>query len=139
MVRLLLAVGNESSVKCLFPGRNQITGRDYTKAAGFAYLNTMCINPAYTQVVLKFFWASGGSGTASSQVLLATMGKILAHEIAHVLGVHHDGEGNGCNGRIAAHRLMTPVISQDARLWSDCSKGYVDKFLKSKRDTCLYH
>ncbi len=38
------------------------------------------------------------------QVLLSTMGKILAHEMAHVVGVSHDGEDNECDGKIAAHR-----------------------------------
>lgn len=44
------------------------------------------------------------------------MGKILAHELAHVIGVQHDGEGNACDGKISAHRSESassqPTISR---------------------------
>jgi len=41
------------------------------------------------------------------------MGKILAHELAHVLGVMHDGDGNECDGKISAHRQILKIIIYD--------------------------
>jgi len=82
------------------------------------------------------------------------MGKILAHELAHVLGVHHDGDNNKCEGKIKAHRfikqttllgvtyklnrIMTPVISFEASMWSKCSRKQARKILRDGQHDCLY-
>ena len=66
------------------------------------------------------------------------MGKLLAHEIAHILGASHDGEGNACAAAADADRIMTPVVSNDARVWSSCSREYVRQFVNQGNDYCLF-
>ncbi len=34
---------------------------------------------------------------------------------------------------------MTPIISEEARLWSNCSRRYVLEYLKRKDDECLFY
>ena len=72
------------------------------------------------------------------QALIATMGKLLAHEIAHALGALHDGEDNECDSRADANRIMTPTVANDARVWSDCTRKYVEKFVEEGDDFCLF-
>ncbi|XP_070185529.1 A disintegrin and metalloproteinase with thrombospondin motifs 3-like isoform X2 [Littorina saxatilis] len=53
-----------------------------------------------------------------------TSGFIIAHEMAHVFGLFHDGHGNACSGRRYTTAIMAPLV--EAKLnhywWSDCSK-----------------
>ncbi|XP_076462921.1 A disintegrin and metalloproteinase with thrombospondin motifs 2-like [Babylonia areolata] len=53
-----------------------------------------------------------------------TSGFIIAHEMAHVFGLFHDGHGNHCSGRQYQSAIMAPLV--EAKLnrfwWSECSK-----------------
>ena len=66
------------------------------------------------------------------------MGKLLAHEIAHVMGALHDGEENACDASFDAKTLMTPVVANDARVWSQCTRKYVREFVDGGSDHCLF-
>ncbi|KAL8558849.1 hypothetical protein ACOMHN_031778 [Nucella lapillus] len=53
-----------------------------------------------------------------------TSGFIIAHEMAHVFGLFHDGHRNPCTGPRYASAIMAPLV--EAKLnhfwWSECSK-----------------
>ena len=66
------------------------------------------------------------------------MGKLLAHEIAHVIGINHDGEGNDCSPLTSSDRIMTPIVSHEVAVWSTCSRKAAIKYSKSGKDSCLY-
>ncbi|XP_005110846.3 A disintegrin and metalloproteinase with thrombospondin motifs 3 [Aplysia californica] len=52
-----------------------------------------------------------------------TTGFVIAHEMAHVFGLFHDGHGNHCHGRKYQTSMMAALV--ESRLnhfwWSDCS------------------
>ena len=133
-----------------------MTGREYSNTAGFAYRDTMCKRQKWAVAVLKFFWYEKLGGKSKDKVnksvkktasfirmcftlkiLVSLMCKLLAHEIAHVLGIKHDGDSNSCNGKTENKRLMTPVVSQEANTWSSCTRRAALKMVKSGADFCL--
>ena len=65
-----------------------------------------------------------------------------AHEIGHLLGVVHDGDGAanylGGSGAISCGQgfLMSPLANGSNR-WSDCSEKQLRNFLISRRANCL--
>ncbi len=67
------------------------------------------------------------------------MGKLLAHEMGHSIGLRHDGTENDCESDTKAERIMTPTVASDAKMWSKCSRNYALKFVKEGRDKCLYY
>ncbi|XP_061720488.1 A disintegrin and metalloproteinase with thrombospondin motifs 7-like [Cydia pomonella] len=55
---------------------------------------------------------------------------LLAHEIAHSLGVYHDGTKNSCRaGFIMATQYSRENVPQH---WSTCSKTHLEEFLRNK-------
>ena len=65
------------------------------------------------------------------------MSNLLAHEIAHALGIHHDGERNECDSAPAANKIMTPIVAAHAETWSECSRSIAKKFVEEGKDGCL--
>ncbi|KAH9498409.1 hypothetical protein Btru_008195 [Bulinus truncatus] len=56
----------------------------------------------------------------------------IAHEIAHALGVNHDGHGNDCHGSKYDSAIMTPkyVSKLNHFWWSDCSSTKMKAVIK---------
>jgi hypothetical protein len=61
------------------------------------------------------------SCTVAELSSLGSASLIIAHELAHNMGVTHDGEGanNDCNPNTS---IMGPKLSHGAIHWSDCSR-----------------
>ncbi|KAH9498406.1 A disintegrin and metalloproteinase with thrombospondin motifs 3 [Bulinus truncatus] len=57
---------------------------------------------------------------------------VIAHEIAHVFGIYHDGHGNHCYGRKYESAMMaTQVMSKLNHFWwSDCSSTKMKAVIK---------
>jgi len=105
-----------------------LTGQDLYSApnmdrgsSGMAYLMGMC--------------SPGHSCTISEARSLGSASLIISHELAHNLGVEHDGERSNrdCN---EDDFIMSPVLSAGAIKWSKCSKRQIQKFINSYGD-CL--
>lgn len=83
-------------------------------SSGMAYLSGMC--------------SSQASCTISEARSLGSGALIMAHELAHNMGVDHDGEGvnEDCDGD---EFIMGPRLSPGATKWSPCSKRSIARFL----------
>jgi len=83
-------------------------------SSGMAYLSGMC--------------SSQASCTISEARSLGSGALIMAHELAHNMGVDHDGEGvnEDCDGD---DFIMGPRLSPGATKWSSCSKRSIARFL----------
>lgn len=83
-------------------------------SSGMAYLSGMC--------------SSQASCTISEARSLGSGALIMAHELAHNMGVDHDGEGvnQDCDGD---DFIMGPRLSPGATKWSACSKRSMARFL----------
>lgn len=66
------------------------------------------------------------------------MSNLMAHEIAHTLGVSHDGEDNECSSDPNSNHIMTPIVATTAEIWSKCSRESVLKFVRENNDFCLF-
>ncbi|XP_055877407.1 A disintegrin and metalloproteinase with thrombospondin motifs 2-like isoform X2 [Biomphalaria glabrata] len=90
--------------------------------SGFAPLNAMC-DPMRSCAAVR----DEGFLTAF----------VIAHEIAHVFGVPHDGHGNKCYGRKYETALMaTQVLSNLNHFWwSECSSSRMKEVIRYL--TCL--
>ncbi|XP_013137148.1 PREDICTED: A disintegrin and metalloproteinase with thrombospondin motifs 17-like [Papilio polytes] len=65
------------------------------------------------------------------------IGYLLAHEIAHSLGINHDGlPYNQCRGQ---RYMMGAKYNPDnhPRVWSPCSKHALKRYLTSEKSWCL--
>nr|XP_037291291.1 venom metalloproteinase antarease-like TpachMP_B [Rhipicephalus microplus] len=91
--------------------------------------------------------ASMRNGICSNQraIIVSDNGKkyesypTLAHEIAHTMGVPHDGEGSSQGCPASQLFLMSPKASRNRKLtFSSCSKEAINKFLKTKNASCLF-
>ncbi|XP_059082610.1 uncharacterized protein LOC131880112 isoform X2 [Tigriopus californicus] len=114
-----------------------LTGRDYQSNAGYAYTNTMCTFSEYCVAVLKYFWTKDHEGTKQG-TLRRAMSNLMAHEIAHTLGVSHDGEDNECSSDPTTNHIMTPIVATTAEIWSKCTRDSVLKFVRENNDFCLF-
>lgn len=90
--------------------------------AGYAPITGMC-NPVRSCAVIK------DEGFTSAF--------IIAHEIAHVIGVYHDGHGNDCHGREFQYSMMASMVQSTLQhyWWSRCSNDAINKVLPYL--TCL--
>ncbi|XP_041985061.1 A disintegrin and metalloproteinase with thrombospondin motifs 16-like [Aricia agestis] len=65
-----------------------------------------------------------------------TIAFLLAHEMAHSLGVSHDGVRNRC---IDQKHIMATKYDQNRppRTWSTCSRQYIQQYLQSRKSWCI--
>jgi len=99
----------------LLTGLDLYTTPGYDKgSSGMAYLSGMCSRQA--------------SCTISEARSLGSTALIVAHELAHNLGVDHDGQGanTGCD---SDDFIMGPKLSPGATQWSDCSNRQMQQFI----------
>ncbi|XP_063446232.1 A disintegrin and metalloproteinase with thrombospondin motifs 3-like [Mytilus trossulus] len=84
--------------------------------AGYAPITGMC-NPARSCALIK------DEGFTSAF--------IVAHEIAHVIGVYHDGHGNDCGGREFQYSMMASMVQSTLHhyWWSRCSNDRIKQAL----------
>ncbi|CAG5015074.1 unnamed protein product [Parnassius apollo] len=98
------------------------TGEEVRRSTGRGYLAGIC-------------------STKKSCALLEwhpkNVGYLLAHEIAHSLGINHDGPPyNQCSGqRYIMGSRYDPI--NHPRAWSPCSRHSLRRYLASKRAWCL--
>ncbi|KAG8329988.1 metalloendopeptidase activity protein [Homalodisca vitripennis] len=61
---------------------------------------------------------------------------VVAHEIGHNLGMRHDGPmaDNNCD---PTSFLMSPTLGSGKITWSECSRHYLLRFLRSSQSHCL--
>ncbi|XP_060073667.1 A disintegrin and metalloproteinase with thrombospondin motifs gon-1-like [Ylistrum balloti] len=90
--------------------------------AGYAPITGMC-NPSRSCAVVK------DDGFTSAF--------IVAHEVAHVIGLYHDGHGNTCHGAQYATAIMAPMVQSNLQhyWWSTCSNDRMNQMLPHL--TCL--
>jgi hypothetical protein len=93
---------NDRGLTHLFTGRN-LDGDN----VGIAYSGTLC-NQRYS------------ASLAQAHDSAALDGLISAHEIGHVFGAPHDGEGD-CASTSATEFIMAPVLNSRATSFSQCS------------------
>lgn len=60
---------------------------------------------------------------------------VVAHEIGHNVGMRHDNLDNGCD---PSSYIMSPTLGSGKITWSQCSRKYLDAFLKSPQAMCLF-
>ncbi|GFR60351.1 A disintegrin and metalloproteinase with thrombospondin motifs 3 [Elysia marginata] len=60
-------------------------------------------------------------------------GFIIAHEMAHVFGLFHDGHGNNCHGRQYKNAMMAPLVESKLNQfwWSSCSSRRMKEMVRS--------
>ncbi|XP_027623531.1 A disintegrin and metalloproteinase with thrombospondin motifs 14 isoform X3 [Tupaia chinensis] len=58
---------------------------------------------------------------------------VVAHETGHVLGMEHDGQGNGCTDETSLGSVMAPLVQAAFHRfhWSRCSKLELSRYLPS--------
>ncbi|XP_063583697.1 A disintegrin and metalloproteinase with thrombospondin motifs 14 isoform X1 [Pongo abelii] len=58
---------------------------------------------------------------------------VIAHETGHVLGMEHDGQGNGCAEETSLGSVMAPLVQAAFHRfhWSRCSKLELSRYLPS--------
>ncbi|XP_064450837.1 A disintegrin and metalloproteinase with thrombospondin motifs 14 isoform X1 [Mirounga angustirostris] len=58
---------------------------------------------------------------------------VVAHETGHVLGMEHDGQGNGCADETSLGSVMAPLVQAAFHRfhWSRCSKAELSRYLPS--------
>ncbi|MBV94793.1 A disintegrin and metalloproteinase with thrombospondin motifs 14, partial [Eschrichtius robustus] len=58
---------------------------------------------------------------------------VVAHETGHVLGMEHDGQGNGCADETSLGSVMAPLVQAAFHRfhWSHCSKLELSRYLPS--------
>ncbi|KAL3876085.1 hypothetical protein ACJMK2_033966 [Sinanodonta woodiana] len=94
-----------------------VSRRDYGPA-GYAPITGMC-NPIRSCALVK------DDGFTSAFA--------IAHEIGHVFGLHHDGQGNRCYGRQYERSVMATMVQSSFNdfWWSECSRQRMSEVIDS--------
>ena len=89
-----------------------------------------------TVTVLSGMCSQEASCTIAEARSLGSTALIIAHELAHNLGVEHDGSGSNqdCD---PDNFIMGPKLSPGATSWSQCSKRQLSNFV-SRYGDCLH-
>ncbi|EDO44376.1 predicted protein, partial [Nematostella vectensis] len=107
-----------------------LTRKDICRAAGkcdtlgLAELGTVC-NPSRSCSIVEV------TGLSSAFT--------IAHELAHVFNVPHDGDHNMCDEKSGNYNLMAPSLSFNTKpwMWSTCSRDAIRLFFDLGYGKCL--
>lgn len=98
-------------VSLLFTGRKYLDA--YFGDHGEAYTDSVCTN--WACAALTVFLDRDGQAPIS-------LGRLLAHEIGHILGAKHDVTETSCGPNF----IMQTTVSRQANEWSECSRKGID-------------
>ena len=102
-----------------------------TKLPDFSYLTTGSLNGVGGVAFMSSACSNNavGLGSGSTEVGMVSV-LIAAHEIAHILGSPHDGEG-ACKDEDPLGHIMAPSIQSIGSVFSSCSLSQMDQFMNS--------
>ncbi|XP_059821721.1 disintegrin and metalloproteinase domain-containing protein 28-like isoform X1 [Hypanus sabinus] len=102
-----------------------ISGVPFQRSLGQAYLSEMCSKER-----------SGGV-VKDDQDYIRELAKYVAHEMGHNLGMHHDRPACHCPVTSGECLLATTIESTMNPIFSDCSKKFLNSFLRRFNVSCL--
>ncbi|XP_051866481.1 disintegrin and metalloproteinase domain-containing protein 12-like isoform X2 [Pristis pectinata] len=102
-----------------------VSGVPFQRSLGQAYLSKMCSKER-----------SGGV-VKDDQDSVREVAKYIAHELGHNLGMHHDRPSCHCPVTSGKCLLARSIESPMNPIFSDCSKEFLNHFLKNFDVSCL--